>query len=182
MPAKKKPAGQAKAARKVTAKKAPAKKAAKPKDKTVPPKIGRPSKYSEAIADEICQKLSIGIPLAEICRDEKMPAYRTTYDWMDAHPTFSASIARAREEGYDAIAIDCLHISDDNGSDTRFTKDGEEMVNTDVIQRAKLRVDTRLKLLAKWSPKKYGDNINVGAGEGDQKVKITVTIGGNVDD
>lgn len=183
MPAKKKPAGQAKAAPKVkkvakkVAKKAPAKKAAKPKVKRP---IGKPSKYSEAIADEICEKLSIGIPLAEICRDDKMPARRTVYDWTAADPDLSARIARAREEGYDAIAIDCLNIADDNGNDVRFTEDGKEMVNTDVIQRAKLRVETRLKLLAKWDPKRYGEKVDFTSGN--EKVKFTVTIGGNVDD
>ena len=31
----------------------------------------------------------------------------------------------------------------------------------DAIQRSKLRVETRLKLLAKWSPEKYGDKKQV---------------------
>ena len=40
-------------------------------------------------------------------------------------------------------------------------------MDTDVIQRSKLRVETRLKLLAKWCPTRYGDTpptVNVGVG------------------
>ena len=32
-------------------------------------------------------------------------------------------------------------------------------VNAEHIQRSKLRIETRLKLLAKWNPKKYGDKL-----------------------
>jgi hypothetical protein len=102
---------------------------------------------------------------------------------MATNKSFSARIARAREEGYDAIAIDCLHIADDNSRDTRFIKKNGheiEITDNDVIQRAKLRVETRLKLLAKWDPKRYGEKLDVTSGN--EKVKLTVTIGGNVDD
>ena len=123
--------------------------------------IGSGSAYCEEIADEICERLSNGEPLAQICRDERMPAYRTAYLWQDTHPEFAAKVARAREDGYESLAVDCLHISDDNGLDHRFTEKGAVVVDGDVIQRAKLRVDTRLKLLACWSPKRYGTKIDV---------------------
>ena len=44
------------------------------------------------------------------------------------------------------------------------------LVDTDHIQRAKLRIDTRLKLLAKWNPKKWGDKLDV-----DANVSTTIT-------
>jgi hypothetical protein len=122
---------------------------------------GRPSTFTDALADEICERLGEGEPLAVICRDEHMPAVRTVSHWKEKHPQFSADFARARDEGFDAIAVDCLNIADDNGKDVRYTDKGEETVNTDVIQRAKLRVETRLKLLAKWDPKRYGEKIAI---------------------
>lgn len=122
--------------------------------------IGRPSKFSEAIASEICDRLSKGEPLASICRDEHMPAVRTVGDWRETRPEFSASIARAREEGFDAIAADCLDIADDKSGDVRLVGDGDtEVCNTEFVQRAKLRIETRLKLLAKWDPKRYGERV-----------------------
>jgi hypothetical protein len=63
--------------------------------------------------------------------------------------------------GFDAIAEEALEIADDGSNDwmERRRKDGstEEVVNSEHVQRSKLRIETRLKLLAKWSPKRYGD-------------------------
>jgi hypothetical protein len=126
---------------------------------------GRPSLYTQELADEICERLSVGEPLAQICRDDHMPAVRTVYDWQKAHSDFSTSIARAREEGFDHIAVDCLHIADDNRKDTRLLggegEDAYEAPDHDWISRSKLRIETRLKLLAKWDPKRYGDKQEV---------------------
>lgn len=121
--------------------------------------MGRQTTFTQSIAEEILDRLSSGEPLAQICRDDHMPAVRTVYDWRDANSSFAAGFARAREEGFDAIALDALHIADDNGQDTRYTKDGAEMPDSEWISRSKLRVETRLKLLAKWDPKRYGDRV-----------------------
>jgi hypothetical protein len=90
-----------------------------------------------------------------------MPAVRTVSDWKEAHPSFSADFARAREEGEDYLAAECLEIADDGSNDyvTKKNANGTEYeaVDHDHIQRSKLRIETRLKLLAKWNPKKYGD-------------------------
>jgi hypothetical protein len=127
-------------------------------------KAGQPSKYTPEIIEEICERLSKGEPMAVICRDKHMPAYRTVKDWMDEQSErgeqISAAIARAREEGFDAIALECLTIADDNCNDTIYTEKGE-IPNKEWILRSKLRVETRLKLLAKWDPKRYGDKLEV---------------------
>ena len=138
---------------------------------------GRPSTYTKDVADEICERLSNGEPLAQICRDEDMPAYRTVYDWQDNHPDFSANIARARTDGYEVLAADCLNISDENGRDMRFTEKGAVVIDNDVIQRAKLRIDTRLKLLSKWDPKRYGEKLDVNATVAGE---IKIVVGGDI--
>lgn len=119
-------------------------------------KRGRPSKFSEKIAAEICERLSGGEPLRSICRDDHMPQWQTVYRWMDQFAEFSNRIARARDNGFDAIAEQCIEIADDERHDWLMTKKGT-VTNEVAIGRAKLQVETRLKLLAKWSPKKYGD-------------------------
>jgi hypothetical protein len=123
-------------------------------------KGGRPSKFTEAILDDICERLSKGEPLAAICRDEGYPHPNTVRDWTDRMTEVSVAIARAREAGEDVIAADCLNIADDNGKDIRYTEMGIQ-TDHDVIQRSKLRIETRLKLLAKWNPKKYGDKLDL---------------------
>lgn len=118
--------------------------------------LGRPSTYLLELADEICERIATGEPLRAICRDEHMPAWRTVYDWLRAHEDFSTRFAQARDVGFDAIAEQCLDIADDEQHDWLTTKKGP-VTNEVAIGRARLQVDTRLKLLAKWSPKRYGD-------------------------
>ena len=125
--------------------------------------MGRPSKFTDKLFAEICERLSKGEPLAQICRDEHMPAHNTISDWKVSRPVVSDGIARAREIGFDAIALEALRIADD--------KEGEH-------QRDRLRVDTRLKLLAKWDPKRYGDRItHQGDDDADPiKTKTNLTV------
>ena len=128
-------------------------------------KTGRPSKYTEAIALSICEQLSEGIPLREICRQEGMPAWRTVYDWMWRNEALSTAIARARDIGYDKMAEECLYIADNIhiGKKKVFTSgadDDEDSVTVteeDMLGHRKLQIETRLKLLAKFNPKRYGD-------------------------
>ena len=125
---------------------------------------GRTTTYSSAIALEICARLAKGEPLAQICRDGHMPASRTVSDWKAAHPEFAADFAHAREEGFDHIAAECMDIADETAFDTIQTEGGDR-ANTEWISRSKLRVETRLKLLAKWDPKRYGDRLAVGGAD-----------------
>lgn len=124
---------------------------------------GRPSTFTQEIADEICRRLAQGEPLAQICRDDNMPAVRTVSDWKKASEAFSADFAHAREEGFDQIAADCLDIADETSNDTVYGESGAR-ANTEWISRSKLRIETRLKLLAKWDPKRYGDKIDLNHG------------------
>lgn len=140
-------------------------------------KTGRPSSYNPETAQTICELLSDGVPLREICRMEGMPAWRTVYDWMyrddalgEEGVGLSAAIARAREIGYDAMAEECLIIADtpkigikkvfSSGSDE--DEDSMTVTEEDMLGHRKLQIETRLKLLAKFNPKKYGDKVQVG--------------------
>jgi len=127
--------------------------------------MGRTSTFTQKTAQEILTRLSKGEPLASVCRDEGMPATRTVSDWCATHPEFGADFVRAREAGFDAIAAECLDIADEVSRDTVATEQGERP-NTEWISRSKLRVETRLRLLAKWDPRRYGDKMTV-AGDPD---------------
>jgi len=118
--------------------------------------------FSQEVADAICERIAEGEPLRAICREEGMPAWRTIYDWIDAEPAFAARFARAREVGFDAIAAQTLEIADtpQEGIRSEVTDDGKtKEVREDMLGHRKLQIETRLKLLAKWSPKKYGEKI-----------------------
>lgn len=143
-------------------------------------KTGRPSKYNPEIAQEICEQLSDGIPLRQICKQEGYPSYRAVYRWMVADEDLSSHIARAREVGYDLMAEECLEIADNlkMGKRTTFSsgagedEDSMTVVEEDMLGHRRFQVDTRLKLLAKWNPKKYGDKVQVG---GDPENPLAVT-------
>lgn len=127
---------------------------------------GRPSTYNRLKAESICEQLSEGIPLREICRQPDMPAWRTVYDWMYQDVDLAAAIAHSREMGYDSLAEECLSIADDATNDwmEKRNEEGQTIgwqLNGEHVQRSKLRIETRLKLLAKFNPKKYGDALKL---------------------
>lgn len=122
------------------------------------------STYDPEIARVICEQLSEGIPLRQICREnEGFPAWRTVYDWMGRDPELAASIARARDIGYDAIAEECLLIADTPqfGQKQVMSDEGATTTVEDMLGHRKLQIETRLKLLAKFHPTKYGDKLGV---------------------
>lgn len=67
-------------------------------------KLGRPTDYTKAKAEEICQRTANGEPLASICSDEHMPHISVVYDWERAHPDFTEDRARARTDQADTYA------------------------------------------------------------------------------
>ena len=71
----------------------------------------------------------------------------------------------AREIGEQQIFQECLEIADNTqefGEIVTEKVDGStEVKRADMIEHRKLRIETRLKLLAKWNPKKYGDKLGL---------------------
>lgn len=111
------------------------------------------------IVDEICKRLAQGEPLAQICRDLHMPGVTTVWEWCRDDKRISESIAQARAIGFDVIADDCLTIADTpmEGVEITTSEDGVTEKRGDMLGHRKLQIETRLKLLAKWDPKRYGD-------------------------
>jgi len=147
-------------------------------------KTGRPTKYAIEIAHEICERLSDGESLREICRSDNMPAWRTVYDWIYKDDALgadgaglSAAIAHARDIGYDAIAEDLLRIADTPlmGEEETSSANGLTVTRRDMLGHRKLQIETRLKLLAKWNPKKYGDR-QIVAGDKDSPLQINSNV------
>ncbi len=129
----------------------------------LPVRLGRPPEPVPADqADSLVKWLSEGRPLREWCRQPGNAHWTTVYDWMDKNSGFALRIARARDDGYDVIADECMRLADIEPTD-----------QTQVGWR-RLQIDTRLKLLSKWNPKKYGDRVGVDHAGG---VTLSVTTG-----
>lgn len=136
-------------------------------------KRGRPSKYSEDVAIEICELLAQGQTLTEICSREGMPPISTVIGWVnDGHvPGFSERYARARAIQIEVLAEEIRLIADDGSNDYVLRKrgDNEEMeLQHEHVTRSRLRIDTRKWLLSKLKPEKYADNLKI-----DSTAKVT---------
>lgn len=108
------------------------------------------SKYSENIADIICERLVEGQSMRTICQDPDMPDRATVLRWLHLHEDFAAKYARARELQGDYYAEETIHIVDE-----------EEDPN-----RGRVRMQARQWYAAKLAPKKYGDKLGLTDGEG----------------
>jgi len=152
-----------------------------------PKKVGAPkgsgSKYTEELADRICDLVSNGVNLRKVCRIDGMPSWRTVYDWVVAHPEFATRLARARELGYDSLAEEALEISNTPhlgqkkvySSGAGDEEDSMTVTEDDMLGHRKLQIETRLKLLAVWDPKRYGNKVQLG-GDGGVPIKIEAQV------
>lgn len=109
--------------------------------------------------------LEEGKTLREFCRQPGRPSYGTIYDWMDQDEAFSSRVARARDTGFEAIAEEALQIANTpvEGKRIKVSEDGTEITKEDMLGHRKLQIETRLKLLACWNPKKYGQKQLIGS-------------------
>ncbi len=147
------------------------------------PKRGRPSHFTQALADTICTRLAGGESLRSICRDEDFPHESTVRAWVvDNYKGFSTQYARARDIGLDVMADEILDISDD-GSNDWMERKGEKsdgwQLNGEHVQRSRLRVETRKWFLSKLAPKRYGDRQAV---DMSGQVTFNIQLGGPADD
>lgn len=110
---------------------------------------GRPSDFTQEIADAICERLAEGESLRKICLGDDMPNKATVFRWLGLHQSFSDQYARAREEQAETLADEIVEIADGN-------KDSDP-------QRDRLRVDARKWVASKLKPKKYGDKQLLGS-------------------
>lgn len=105
--------------------------------------------------------LSVGTPLTVICRKIGCSDF-TVREWAKVDADLTSAIACAREAGFDVIAMDALSIADERDEDPASRR---------------VMVETRLKLLAKWDPKRYGDATKLaltGADGGPVRTEVTM--------
>ncbi len=111
------------------------------------------------IVDKVLARVAVGDPLAVVLREPGMPHYTAWYDWCREDAALGIAYARARATGFDQIAINARETARGRGESTQDT------------QRDKLIIETDLKLLAKWDPKRYGDKV-VMTGDADNPIIV----------
>ncbi len=133
-------------------------KAKKKSKKSKPNPVGRPTKYSKALSDKICEKLSLGMSLRKVCLADDMPSLVTIFAWMRIYPVFLKQYARAKEEGADAMFEEINEIADET---LEVIRKGAEKKSSAYAQAQRLRVDTRKWYMSKVKPKKYGEKLDL---------------------
>lgn len=129
-------------------------------------KLGRPSSYSQEIADELCERIAKGQSVRTICKDAHMPDAGTVYNWLldKEKKDFFKQYARARNAQAENLFDELLEIADDGTNDFMTITKGDVTYNVEdkeVTNRSRLRVDTRKWYLSKVLPKKYGDKLDL---------------------
>lgn len=158
----------------------------KPAAKKLPaPKrpVGRPSKYTEALAERICEMIASGSSLRTVAKTEGMPMVATMFSWMRQHPEFLKQYEQAKQEQADALAEDMLDIADDGTNDWMevHDKDGNSVgykLNGEHVQRSKLRIETRKWIAERMKPKKYGAKVDVAHGMTDPMAALLSRMSG----
>jgi hypothetical protein len=139
------------------------------------PKGTSPYANKAQIKIDLVAWLAQGKTLREFCRQKGMPHNTVLYDWEQEDAEFAQRIVRARDIGHDAIADECEALADTEPLAV-FDEQGNKRYDPGSIAWRKNQIETRLKLLAKWNPRKYGDK-TVLAGDPDAPVKIAVDFG-----
>jgi hypothetical protein len=111
-----------------------------------------------------------------------MPDKSTVWLWnVDNREGFSNRYARARELQAQGLADELLEIADDGRNDWMERNEGiGPELNSENIQRSRVRIDTRKWLLSKMLPRIYGDKSEVALtgpnGGPVQSVAVTVPV------
>lgn len=108
--------------------------------------VGRPSTYSDEIADIICDRMINGENFSQICSDPMMPSRAALYRWRASRPDFDARCARARE----ALADFLLDKIEAMAEATT-----EENVNSQ-----RLKISTAQWRAEKMAPRTLGPRVN----------------------
>lgn len=111
--------------------------------------MARPTDYTEALADTICERISIGESLKHITDEDGMPSRVSVHAWLIKYPAFLNKYEAARDMQADVYADEMDDIAHDPTIDT---------------QRARLIIDTRKWTSSKLKPKKYGDKLDMTSG------------------
>jgi hypothetical protein len=116
----------------------------------------------EIMFNSICYKIEVeGLALRNVLKLENTPSSRTFSKWLREDVNKVKQYTRATDGRADKIFEDILNIADATAEDIITSDEGQPITNHNVIQRDRLRVDTRKWYLSKLNPKKYSDKIQV---------------------
>jgi hypothetical protein len=129
-----------------------------------------PAKKTPKLIEEVLSRIAQGETLASLGRE--LNFHPTSWSqWVHDDEDLAIAYAQARDVGADVIADDVLRIIDEEPERVvQIDEDGNKStsrLDSAGVAWARNRAELRLKLLAKWAPKKYGDKQQVDIGNKD---------------
>ena len=128
---------------------------------------GRPTNYTEALAEEICDRLASGESLLHMCHDDHIPAQGVIFQWLRKHESFREKYAIARQYWAEAEFEKLMQIADTPqvGIKTKTVesegKVTNETISMDMTDHRRLQVDARKWALARMNGRRFGDKASV---------------------
>lgn len=123
-----------------------------------PRPVGRPSDYTQDLADIICEELARGVSLRTICLSEDMPDARSVFRWLRTNKEFCQQYTRAKEESADA---DLETIEELGDIAIQEAKDADPKSSNAIVNAYKIKADNLKWGMSKKKPKKYGDKLDM---------------------
>jgi hypothetical protein len=133
-------------------------------------KMGRPSKKTPELVEEICARLAKGEPMSRIAKDAHMPELTNVYRWLRVDEEFRQLYETARADGAHTYASEIAEIIDEEPLPV-FDDQGNKRYDSGSIAHKRLRMDGRKWLAAKYLPKVYGDR-QILAGDAESPIEV----------
>ena len=117
--------------------------------------------FSEPIAIEICERVSSGELLINMCVDEHLPTVRRVTQWLRENNDFALLYKDSIGDRLTIFEEEVIKIADDASRDFREVVPNGRTVRVldgDAIARAKLRVEVRLKHLRAYKPSLWNES------------------------
>jgi hypothetical protein len=127
--------------------------------------------FSEPLAIEICERVSSGELLINICLDEHLPTVRRVTQWLRENSDFSLLYRDSINDRLTMFEEQVIQIADDASRDFRdVVRNGRtvRVLDGDAIARAKLRVEVGLKHLKAYKPSLWGETSTLNVRSSDQ--------------
>ena len=139
-----------------------------------------PAKKTPKLIEEVLSRIAQGETLASLGRELNFHPVSWNF-WVREDEDLAVAYAQARDVGADVIADDVLRIIDEEPERVvQIDEEGNKStsrIDSAGVAWAKNRAELRLKLLAKWHPKKYGDKQQVEVGNKDgEALKVDVKL------
>lgn len=124
-------------------------------------KIGRPTDYTPDLVEKICSVIATSSEgLAKLhTKYDWFPSKETIFRWKRQYKDFCDRYAQAKRDQAEYLIEEIIEISDFSALDVKINDNGGLSVDTEILGRSRLRVDTRKWLASKLIPKLYGDKV-----------------------